>query len=117
MMQMVQMVQAPEAREPLSVAIVEHNQCIQHNNPGCSGPDFTLVCESCKKLFQAPTKLSGQQRTSFEYECLRRALLIADHTALPVFCDACYEGAVAPPESRAMSYPNLVLEQLDVQPA
>jgi hypothetical protein len=109
----------PEEQQPTQtlVAVVEHNQQIQRANPGCAGADYTLVCENCKKLFQAPTKLSGQQRTSFEYECLRRVLLIADHTVLPVFCDACYEQAVTPPESRAMSYPNLVLEKLRVQPS
>ncbi len=98
------------------LVIIEHNQARQRANPGCAGPDVTLVCESCKRMFQAMPKLSGQQRTSFEYETLRRVLLIQDHTVMPVFCDPCYEQATVPPENRAMWAPNLVLTKLDVQP-
>ena len=112
MMQQAQM-PATEQRELVDVGIIEHNQRIQHANPGCAGSDYTLVCENCKRLFHAAYKLSGQQRTSYEYEMLRRALLITDGRVLPVFCDVCYEQAVVPPECRAMSYPNLVLEKLN----
>ena len=102
-------------RPLVQVDIVAKLQAEQWANPGAAG-DRTLVCECCKRLFRAPVKLSGYQRTSNEYEMLRRALLITDHTALPVFCDGCYEQAIVPPEQHAGYYPNLVLEKLNVQP-
>ncbi len=112
--QMMQIAQAPADLPRVSmVEIVEHHRRIQEANPGCAGPEYTLVCQRCAKLFQAPLKNSGQQRTSFEYEQLRHALMIQDHTFLPVFCDPCYDQAVIPPENRAMSHPNVVL---NVQP-
>ena len=105
---------APETeRQALNIAIIEHNQRIQRANPGCAGPNFTLVCDNCARLFQSPLKNSGLQRTSYEYERLRAVLLITDHTVLPVFCDDCYEQAVVPAENRAMWAPNLVLTKLD----
>ena len=109
--------QPPEAEhQALNIAIIEHNQRIQRANPGCCGPNYTLVCDNCTRLFQASCKLSGWQRTSYEYECLRRVLLITDHTVLPVFCDDCYEQAVVPADNRAMWAPNLVLTKLNVHP-
>lgn len=106
-----------EERQRLNIDIIEHNQRIQRANPGCAGPGYTLVCENCKRLFQSPLKNSGLQRTSYEYEILRKALLITDYTVLPVFCDGCFEQATVPAANRAMSYPNLVLEKLGVQPS
>jgi len=105
----------PDQRAAVSLEIVEHHMREQAANPGAAGMDRTLCCTNCKQLFRAPNKLSGQQRTSFEYETLRRVLMIQDPNILPVFCDPCFEQAVIPPESRAMSFPNLVLEKLNVQ--
>lgn len=104
------------AHQEMKLFILEHNLRRQRENPGCAGPEYTLVCESCHRSFQTMPKLSGQQRTSYEYEVLRRVLLITDHTAMPVFCDPCYEQATVPAENRAMWAPNLVLTKLNVQP-
>jgi len=104
---------AQQQRNELNLDIIGHNLDRQRAHPGAAGPEFTLVCESCKRLFQAMPKLSGQQRTSYEYELLRRALLITDHTVLPVFCDVCYEQAIVPGFYRQMAFPNLVLEKLN----
>lgn len=107
--QMQQMAGGQEQRAALQLDIVLHNLRRQRENPGCAGPDYTLICECCKKAFQAMPKLSGQQRTSYEYEVLRKVLFITDHNAMPVFCDPCYERAIVPGFQRQMSYPNLVL--------
>lgn len=73
---------------------------------------YTYQCQCCLQPFDAPNRQSGLQRNSDEYEVLRKVLMIQDASVLPVFCDPCFEQAVVPPESRAMGFPNKLLESV-----
>lgn len=50
-----------------------------------------FTCTRCLNPFEIETKMSGLPRNSSEYEPLRKALKIQDHTFLPELCDLCVE--------------------------
>lgn len=83
----------------------------EHPAPPRDATKFNYRCECCLQPFEAANRLSGLQRNSVEYEVLRKALMIQDHTVLPVFCDPCFEQAIVPPESRNVGFPNPLLEK------
>lgn len=70
-------------------------------------------CTRCLEPFEIETKLSGLPRNSVEYEPLRRALKIQDHTYNPELCDLCVEIilSTAPIDEDVIRPPNFLLRE------
>jgi hypothetical protein len=75
----------------------------------------TRTCDRCLQPFEVETKLSSLPRNSTEYEMLRKALKIQDHTYLPVVCDGCCDLilASAPTDEHVETVPNALQRALN----